>query len=52
MEKQINKKEHYLTKFKRNNDIDKFGFSKEVEESGEATLLKFDKARIIINFDF
>ncbi|EOE4933151.1 TPA: hypothetical protein ACF0RA_001256 [Enterococcus hirae] len=38
MEKQVNKKEHYLTKFKRNNDIDKFGFSKEVEESGEAIL--------------
>ena len=38
MEKKMNKKEHYLTKFKRNNDVEKFGFSKEVEESGKAIL--------------
>lgn len=43
MEKQINKKEHYLTKFKRNNDVDKFGFSKEVEESGKAILDELKK---------
>lgn len=31
-------KEHYLSKFKRNNDVEKLGFSKEAEEAGKVIL--------------
>ncbi|EHV0178052.1 hypothetical protein KZ114_001043 [Enterococcus faecalis] len=31
-------KEHYLSKFKRNNDVEKFGFSREAEKAGKVIL--------------
>ena len=36
-------KEYYLSKFKRNNDVEKLGFRKEAEEAGKAILDELKK---------
>lgn len=38
-----NAKEYYLSKFKRNNDVEKLGFQKEAEEAGKVILDELKK---------